>query len=42
LGSFLTTTINPEMGDLEFAQLQLLPDQKLAAVPVQEPCDLEL
>ena len=36
MGSFLTTPINPDMGDLEFAQLELLLRQKLAHLPIQE------
>jgi hypothetical protein len=39
LGSFLTTPINPGMGDLEFAQLERFPEQELAHAPVQEPGD---
>ncbi len=42
MGSFLTTPINPDMGDLELAQLERFQGQKLAAVPVQEPGDPEL
>ncbi len=37
LGSFLTTPINPGMGDLEFAQLERFPEQELAQVPVEGP-----